>query len=83
VSTRLATKLGQRTANSAACEVAGDRGQLVLLAHAFLVACEAERREAADDDEEYRDGPHRVRIGTAPDGLDRGIAGDAPVRKAG
>jgi hypothetical protein len=61
--------------HSAAREVACDRGQLVLLAQAFLVACEPERSEATDDDEEYRDGPHRVRIGTDPDGLDqKGLA---------
>jgi hypothetical protein len=51
-------------------EVARDGRQLVLLAHALLVASEAERREAADNKEEYRNGPHRQRIGTKPDSLD-------------
>ena len=51
-------------------EVARDRGQLALLAHALLVTREAERREAADDNEDYCDDPHRQRIGTGPDGLD-------------
>jgi len=31
---------------------------------------EAECRKATDDDEDYRDGPHRVRIGSRQDGLD-------------
>jgi hypothetical protein len=34
------------------------------------VTREAERREAADDNEEYCDDPHRQRIGSGPDGLD-------------
>ena len=39
-------------------EVARDRGQLVLLADALLVTREAERREAAHDEEEYSNDPH-------------------------
>jgi hypothetical protein len=40
-------------------EVASDRGQLILLAHPFLVPRDAKRPKAADYDEEYRNGPHR------------------------
>ncbi len=56
--------------NRPAGEVACDRGQLVLLTHPLLVACEAERREAAHDNEEYSNDPHRQRIGSASDSLD-------------
>jgi hypothetical protein len=43
---------------------------MVLLPDALLVAREAERRQAADDNEEYSNDPHPQRIGTGPDGLD-------------
>ena len=55
-------------------KVARDRGQLVLLTHALLVAREPERRDAAGDNEEYCNDPHRQRIGTASDGLDSDLA---------
>ena len=57
-------------ADAPAGEVTRDCGQLILLPHPLLMACEAKRRKAADNDEEYRNGPHRQRIGTKPDGLD-------------
>ena len=46
-------------ADLAAGEVTRDRGQLILLPHPLLVAREAKCREAADNNEEYRNGPHR------------------------
>jgi hypothetical protein len=63
-------KAGAPHSDRPAGEVACDRGQLVLLAHALLVAREAESREAARDDEEYSNDPHRQRIGILSDGLD-------------
>jgi hypothetical protein len=62
-----------RAANgdSPAREVARDRGQLVLLAHPLLVARETERSETAGDNEEYSNDPHRQRIGTGPNGLEK------------
>jgi hypothetical protein len=52
-------------------EVTCDRGQLVLLAHTLLVTREAKRGETAGDNEEYSNDPHRQRIGTGPDGLEK------------
>jgi hypothetical protein len=36
------------------------------------VAREAERSETAGDNKEYSNDPHRQRIGTGPDGLEKG-----------
>ena len=56
--------------DSTAGEVARDRAELVLLSHAFLMAREAKRGEAAGDNEEYSYDPHPQRIGMGPDGLE-------------
>ena len=39
-------------------EVAGDRGQLALLANALFVARETKRRKAAENNKDYRDRAH-------------------------
>ena len=73
---------GTADADPASREVARDGGELILLAHTLLVAREAERRESADDEEEDRNGPHRYRIGTAPDGIE-GLCGSEPLADFG
>ena len=57
-------------ADAPAGEVTRDRGQLILLPHPLLVARKAKCRQAPDNNEEYRNGPHRQRIGSASDSLD-------------
>src|SRR5258705_14012387 len=46
-------------ADAPAGEVARDRRQLILFPHALLVPSEADRREAADNDGEDSNDPHR------------------------
>ena len=70
---------GTVDADLASREVARDRGEAVLFAHALLVAREAERREGADDEEDNRNRPHRQKIDTRPGGIEKRLCGSEPL----